>query len=175
MRLKHCLVALPLLAIAISPAAAQEVVFVTGTGETAPVDYYANDSQPDFEDRANGVDAMADRIGSPAVQAGVAATIEQVAGAMLNIPIGPMAEAIERARPGTVRRHIHSDSTIGDIAGSDSRYLPRELGERSHEAMGMMSGFARAMAAMMPEFERIGRDLEESFRTAKAEVRGGRY
>ncbi len=175
MRFKFCLVALPLLAQAGAPAAAQNIIFAPGTGEDSSFVRYTDDSSPDFEDRDDGADALTDRIGDPEVQAGIAAAIEQAADAMMNMPIGPMAEAIERARPGTVSRDIHSDSTIADIAGQDSRDLPRELGERSRETMGMMSSFARALAAMMPEFKRVGRDMEESFRAAKAEARGDGY
>jgi hypothetical protein len=90
------------------------------------------------------------------------------------LPVGRFAEAIERARPGTVSRRMRGDATVADIAGRDARYLPEELGTRSREAMGMMSGFARAMATMMPEFERMGREMEESFRAAKAEARRNR-
>ena len=35
-------------------------------------------------------------------------------------------------------------------------------------------GFARAMAVMMPEFERMGREMEGSFKAAKAEARRNR-
>jgi hypothetical protein len=174
MRSRYLPIALPLLAIAATPAAARDIVFAPGTGEAVAIDDYDNEPQPDSEDRSDSINTMADKMGDPAVQAGISAAIEHAAGAMMNMPIGPMAEAIERARPGTVSRRIHRDSTIADIAGRDSRYLPQELGDRSREAMGMMSGFARAMAYMMPEFERMGREMEESFRAAKAEAKRNR-
>jgi hypothetical protein len=173
MRSRYLLCALPLLAISAAPAAAQDVVFVSGTGEPVAVEaieeeYIASDERDtDFAD-------MADQIADPAVQDGVAAAIESATGAMMNLPIGQFAEAIERARPGTVNRRMRGDTTVADLAGRDARYLPEELGTRSREAMGMMSGFARAMATMMPEFERMGRDIEESFRAAKAEARRNR-
>jgi hypothetical protein len=175
MRLKFGLLALPLLALSVTPATAQDIIFAPGTGESSPATFDRAGSQTALEDHDEGVGAIADSIGNPSLQAGVAAAVERAAGAVMNMPIGPMADAIERARPGTVRRDIRSDSTLADIAGPDSRYLPQELGERSREAMNMMSGFARIMAAMMPEFERVGRDMEESFRAAKAEARSGRY
>lgn len=174
MRSRYLLIALPLLAIATTPAAAQDVEFVSGTGEfDAP---YADDEDyaPAADDHNAGMMDMADKVSDPAVQEGIAAVVEQTAGAMMNMPIGPLAEAIERARPGTVDRRLPRDARIGDLAGRNAEYLPQELGDRSREAMGMMSGFARAMAVMMPEFERMGREMEESFRTAKAEARRNR-
>jgi hypothetical protein len=174
MRSRYLLIAMPLLAAAAIPAAAQDIEFVPGTGEFDAS--YADDEDyaptPDEDD--SGIMKMADRVSDPAVQEGVAAVVEQTAGAMMNLPIGPLAEAIERARPGTVDRRLPRDVRLGDLAGRNARYLPQELGERSREAMGMMSGFARAMAVMMPEFERMGREMEESFRAAKAEARRNR-
>lgn len=179
MRSRYLLTALPLLAMVVSPAAAQDVIFAPGTGESVAVDVDVDASHDDDlrPMPAEGDDdflAMADKMGDPVMQDGVSAAVERATGAMMNLPIGRFAEAVERARPGTVSRRIRSDSTIADIAGRDSQYLPEELGSRSREAMGMMSGFARAMAVMMPEFERMGREMEESFRAAKAEARRNR-
>lgn len=181
MRYRYLLCAIPLLAISAAPAAAQDVVFVDGTGEPAAVQAIDDDYTPlasdddddsDFSPRADDdVAYMADKMSDPAVQDGVAAAIEGATGAIMNMPVGRFAEAIERARPGTVSRRMRGNATVGDLAGRDARYLPEEMGERSREAMGMMGGFARAMAYMMPEFERMGREMEESFRAAKAEAR----
>ena len=171
MRSGYLLFALPIF-FAAAPVAAQDVVFVSGTGENQSSAAFDDGPMPDDYD--DGMADMAGKISDPAVQDGVAMAVERVTGAMMNMPIGPLAQAIERARPGTVSRRIRGDATVADIAGRDARYLPEELGTRSREAMGMMSGFARAMAVMMPEFERMGREMEDSFRAAKAEARRNR-
>jgi hypothetical protein len=175
MRSRYVFFVAPLLAVAAAPAAAQDVVFVPGTGEPAAVQAIEDDYGADADEGKTDFDGMADKMGDPAIQAGVAAVVERTTATMMDLPIGRFAEAIERARPGTVGRRIREDSTVADLAGRDARYLPQELGERSREAMGMMSGFARAMAVMMPEFERMGREMEESFKAAKAEARRNRY
>jgi hypothetical protein len=174
MRSRYLLCALPLLAISAAPAMAQDVVFVSGTGEPVAIEAIDDDFASTADESDTDFADMADKIADPAVQDGVAAAIESATGAMMNLPVGRFAEAIERARPGTVSRRMRGDATVADIAGRDARYLPEELGTRSREAMGMMSGFARAMATMMPEFERMGREMEESFRAAKAEARRNR-
>ncbi len=173
MRSRSFLIALPLLALA-APVAAQDVVFVSGSGDEIPVTSFDDDG-PAVDDRDDDIADFADRVDDPMVQDGVSDSIERMAGAMMNVRVGPLAEAIERARPGTVDRRIRRDSTVGDLAGRDADYLPERLGDQSREMMGMMGGFARAMATMMPEFERMSRDMEESFRTAKAETRRNRY
>jgi hypothetical protein len=174
MRYGLSLIALPLLALA-APVAAQDVVFVSGTGDETIAEMRYDDDARDTSNRDTGGEAgmmeMADKIADPAMQDSVAAAVETMTSRMMRLPVGGFAEAIENARPGTVNRRIRRDTTIADLAGRDARDLPEELGARSREAMGMMSGFARAMAVMMPEFERMGRDMEESFKAAKADAR----
>jgi hypothetical protein len=174
MRSRYLLCALSLLAISARPAMAQDVVFVSGTGEPVAIEAIGDDFAPTADEGDTDFADMADKMADPAVQDGVASAIESATGAMMNLPIGRFAEAIERARPGTVSRRMRGNATVADIADRDARYLPEELGTRSREAMGMMSGFARAMATMMPEFERMGREMEKSFRAAKAEARRNR-
>ena len=177
-------VALAAAPFALNPAFAQnddEVVFAPGTGpETGNADYsaseypdteYVDEGADDYRDNDSSINDIADKMADPAMQYGVAATIERATAAMMNVPVGPFAEAIENARPGTVNRRIRRDATVGDLAGRDAEYLPEELGSRSREMMGMMGGFAKAMAAMMPELKRMSREVEESFRTAKGEAR----
>jgi hypothetical protein len=89
----------------------------------------------------------------------------------LQLPIGQFAKAIEDARPGTIGKRIRRDATIADLAGRDADDLPGKLGDGSRQMMGMASGFARALAVMMPELENMGREMEESFRAAKAQAR----
>ncbi len=169
MRSRLFVIALPFLALA-APAAAQDVVFVSGTGDEIPVAEFEDDREV-FEERDEDISQIADKMDSPLVQDGVSATIERMAGAMLDMRVGPLAEAIERARPGTIDRRIGRNSTVGDLAGRDTDYLPERLGDQSREAMSLMGGFARAMAAMVPEVERMGREMEDSFREAKREAR----
>lgn len=160
---------------ALNPVYAQEqdeIVFAPGTGNADYVD--SNDyeaDRSDYRDDESSINDVADKMSDRAMQYGVAATVERATAAMMNVPIGPLAEAIEQARPGTVNRRIRRDSTVGDLAGRDSAYLPEELADRSRDMMGMMGGFARAISLMMPGFERMSSEMEESFRAAKAQER----
>ena len=169
MRSTGFLIAATLLALA-SPAAAQDVVFVSGTGAQILAPFSdSDDAATEFGD--DGISNIADRMDDPLIQDGISNTVERMAGAMMNMRVGPLAEAIERARPGTVKRRIRRDSTVGDLAGRDADYMPERLGDKSREVMGMMGGFARAMASMMPEFERLGREMEDSVNSAKNDAR----
>ena len=145
-----------------------EIVFASGTGD---VEDYDTREPVEQTDRSSDMIGMADKISDPAMQAGVARAVERMTATMMDLPVGNLAAAIEDARPGTVRKRIQRDATVADLAGRDAEYLPEELGVRSREAMGMMGGLARAMAMMMPEFEKMGREMEAGFKAAKAEAR----
>ncbi len=172
-----------LTASAVSAQNTDEVAFVSGTGEVSGVgvsdtadvayddDAYVEPDVVDYADDDSSLDEVADRMSDRDRQDNVANSVERMSAALLGMRVGPMAAAIENARPGTVRRNVRRNTTIGDLAGRDSEYLPEELGARSREMMGMMGGFAQAMASMMPEFRRMGREMEESVRAAKAEAR----
>lgn len=169
MRSRSLLIALPLLAIA-APVAAQDVVFMPGTGDEPS--YSSFNSEPrTYRDDDSDISDIADDIADPATQDGIATAVEQVTATMMRLPIGQFAEAIENARPGTVDQRIRRNATVGDLAGRDGEDLPERLGDGSRQVMGMMGGFARAMSVMMPEFERMGREMEESFRAAKAQAK----
>ncbi len=182
MRFRVFLFALPLAASLTTPAVSaqdvDDVVFRSGTGDgsnSGEVQYeddaHVEPDVVDYADDGSSLDEVADRMSDRDRQDNVANSVERMSAALLGMRVGPLAAAIENARPGTVRRNVRRNTTIGDLAGRDSEYLPEELGARSREMMGMMGGFAQAMASMMPEFRRMGREMEESVRAAKAEAR----
>lgn len=170
MRSKSFLFALPIaVAVFASAASAQDiddVVFVSGVGESAVDEPSAPPSLADSDSEAE-IRNLGDKMSDPSIQAGVAAMVEQMASTMMQLPVGNFAAAIENARPGTVRKRIRRNATIADLAGRDAEDLPEELGYRSREMMGMMGGFANAFAVMLPEFKKMGREMEEGFRAAK--------
>lgn len=162
-----------ILLLAFAPGAkaaeAQDIQFVAGTGEAstaAPIALARNtDDSRDAETKLND---MADDLADPRVQNGVAAMAERIGETMLDLPVGKFAAAIEKARPGTMKKRIREDATVADLAGRDAEHLPRELGKGSRQMMTMLSGFASAFATMMPEFQQMGRDLERSMKDIKA-------
>lgn len=160
--------------IFVSPASAaneQEIIFVPGTGETTAVDLPA--SAPIADERAERRNsqaemmAMADKLSDPRMQDGVAQMVGNMTDKMLDLPVGKFAAAIEKSIPGTMRnrngRRIRENDTLADFAGRDADQLPGKLADGSRQMMGMMSGFAAAFATMIPEFEKLSRDMEKSF------------
>ena len=153
--------------------AAEPIQFVPGTGEafaddTAPELLYAApfaDQRADRTDTQAELNALADKLDNPKMQDGVANMVERMTENMLDLPIGKFVAAIEKSVPGANkgRRRIRANDTLADIAGRDADRLPDQLADGSRQMMGMMSGFAAAFATMIPEFEKLGRDMEKSF------------
>lgn len=156
----------PLFAIAFAvaaPAAAQDdISYVTGTG-----DDYAGDTYDKLADSQGGMMRVADRMSDPAMQDNIAHVVEGTTAAIMDLPVGRFAEVIENAIPGSVGRHVNRDTTLGDMAGQDSRYAPEELGNRSRDIVGQLGNYTRVMAAMLPEFERLARDMAADIAKAK--------
>ena len=147
--------------------AAAPILFVSGTGE-AVVDAqpatsaFAQDTSSNAQAELNNV---ADKLSNPRMQDGVANMVERLTENMLNLPVGKFAAAMEKSVPGANkgRNRIRATDTLADIAGRDADRLPDQLADGSRQMMGMMSGFAAAFATMIPEFEKISRDMEKSF------------
>ena len=153
--------------------AAEPILFVSGTGESVLAGDYSelpyDAQQPHTDQRANHkdtqaeLDAVANKFSNPHMQDGIANMVERMTGNMLDLPIGKFVAAIELSVPGANRGRIRPTDTIADVAGRDADRLPEQLADGSRQMMGIMSGFAAAFATMIPEFEKISRDMEKSF------------
>jgi hypothetical protein len=180
--------------LAVSPAKAQtansDIIYVSGTGEAAasyaapaPIAAaFANavgSAEADSTTDKAQADMLAigDKLSDPQVQDSVAKMVGQMTERMLDLPVGKFAAAIEKALPGGMpgaikgKKRIKANDTVADLAGRDADRLPAELAKGSKQMMSMMSGFATAFAAMMPEFEKLGKDMEKSFGDVKVKDR----
>ncbi len=188
------LVAIAAAAFAATPAMANaDIVYLAGTGEVAEsgADYTdaaetaepapntsdvagdvatSNTPQPKRDAEADML-AMGDRLADPDLQDGVAYMAEKMGETMMRLPVGKFASAIEKARPGTVRKRMRDNATLADLAGRNAEDIPAMIGKESRTAMKMMSGFTKAFASMMPEFEKLGREMETAMADIKAKRR----
>ena len=173
------LTALAAASIAAAPAMANDIIFAPGTGEVAyaedaatPIpaalaDYDAATETRGATNTEADMLAMADKLSDPAMQDGVAHMATRLGETMLRLPIGKFASAIEKARPGTMHKRVRDDATLADLAGRNAQDIPAMIGKESRTAMKMMSGFTKVFAGMIPEFEKLGREME----TAMADIK----
>jgi hypothetical protein len=166
------LVGAAVLLLAFSQAkAAEPIQFVSGTGETTATDDvavalpYADAKREERKDAQTELNKVADQLSDRNSQDGVANMVERMTGSMLDFPIGKFVAALEQSVPGANKgkNRIRANDTVADIAGRDADGLPEKLADSSRDMMGMMSGFAAAFATMVPEFEKLSRDLDKSF------------
>lgn len=161
-----------------SPAFATDnpdIVFVPGTGEPtatgSPTPTVSADKSDEPRDAQAEMQGISAKLSDPRMQDGVAHMVGSMTERMMDFPVGKFAAAIEKAIPGSMKdrrdRRIGENDTIADLAGRDADRLPDALAEGSRQMMGMMSGFAAAFAGLIPEFEKLGREMEKSFEDIK--------
>ena len=100
-------------------------------------------------------------------------TMDRVVGAVLDVPIGPLVDAIDAADPeGRKYRPRHRrDETIGDVAGRDDPYFEERLRDQIHGVTVGMGVMAEQLAVMAPEMrraiERATDDIDRAVRDAR--------
>ncbi len=153
MRVTYLILAAPLLLSAVSGAMAADAP-ASFTGDAS-----AKAAPKSAEQSAAEMMAMADKLSDPKSMDQISKMTSGFAAAMMQMPIGQMAAAIDKAAPGALGQKIASNATVADVIGNDAKDLPSEFGAKSKEMMGMMGGLTKAFAAMMPEFEKLGREI----------------
>lgn len=107
------------------------------------------------------VEKLADTLNDPATQAAVAASINGVVSAVLDIRIDGMAKAIEAANGRRTSTHLH-DKTVRDLATRDDPAFERRLQSDARQAVGAAGGLASAMAVMLPELREAVRKMKDA-------------
>jgi hypothetical protein len=109
----------------------------------------------------------------PAEIEAVGETMDRVVGAVLDVPIGPLVDAIDAADPEgrKYRRQHRRDETIGDLAGRDDPYFEERLRDQIHGVTAGMGVMAEQLAVIAPEMrralERAGHDIDRAIRESR--------
>ena len=107
-------------------------------------------------DNPEAVDSMADGL-------------EAVAAALLQMPVGPLVEAMRRIDPDAAP-HVAPDATLGDLAGSDPDMAER-LGDEAR-VTGLVAGqTARDLTTALPVLRAMASDLAAQWRQRIADAR----
>lgn len=102
---------------------------------------------------------VAERLNDPLVQDTLASSIAIMGRVLMDMNVAPMMEAMAKAT-GDDPAYVDPDTTVGDLAGPDARYMPEEMAERVPQVMGAMAGMAEGMEDMVPAL----RDMAEQVR-----------
>lgn len=91
-------------------------------------------------------------------------TVGRVAEAIMDVPVGPIADAIDPYRRGR-----HSDETLGDIAHRDDPYARERMREQIGAATVGLGAIVGELAVVTPV---IRRSLEDATRRMEDAMRG---
>lgn len=97
-------------------------------------------------------------LNDPAMQDRMADTISAIVGALMQMPVGPLAEAVARVDPESDAAYLPPDATLGELAGRDPDYADR-MGDDVRASARMAGHAASAMATYAPLLKDMARDL----------------
>jgi hypothetical protein len=105
----------------------------------------------------------------------VGEAMDRVAGAVLNVPIGPLVDAIDAANPERrrSRRQYPRERTLGDLASRDDPYFEDRLRDSIYGVTANMGVMMEQIAIATPAMRRALGEMERSVDRAirDAEIR----
>lgn len=107
--------------------------------------------------------------------------VDQVLGAVMNMPVGPIVDAIDAADPygRRDRRHHPRDRTLGDVASGGDPYFEERLRDTIHGTTAVMGRTMEQIAIAAPVLSRalgqMERDLERAIDDARERRERGDY
>ena len=96
----------------------------------------------------------------------MAGTLERVADAVLDVPVGGVVEAIDPSR------RVHPNETLGDIAGRDDPYARERIRDSIGGLSVGMNEMMTQLAILAPALRRSLADLERNLDRAIGGVDG---
>src|SRR3546814_8039514 len=96
----------------------------------------------------------AEVLSDPAAQDRMADTVAALVDALMQLRVGPLAEAVARADPDSDAAYIPPDATLGEVAGRDPDYGARmgdevRAGTRSEEHTSDIQSLTRIPYAVL--------------------------
>ena len=109
-------------------------------------------------------------LNDPVAQDRMADTVTAIVAALMQMPVGPLAEAVARVDPDSDAAYIPRDATVGDIAGRD-RHDAERMGDDVRASARMAGHAASALAAYAPVLKDMARDLAAQWERERAAAR----
>ena len=123
---------------------------------------FAQDAEPENEPE----NEIAEKLNDPRFQDEIATMFSGFLSAMMQVPIGQMAHAVEEAIPEDMRgderiADIDPDATLGDLARRDNPDFEMEMDLRVRQGAAMAGIMASEFAALIPQFRAMGERMRE--------------
>jgi hypothetical protein len=113
-------------------------------------------------------------IPNPAEVEAMGETIDRVVGAVMDVPVGPLIDAIDAADPEgrRDRRRYRRDERLGDVASGGDPYFEERLSDQIRGVTAGMGVMAEQLAVIAPEMrramDRAERDIARAMDDARA-------
>ncbi len=108
---------------------------------------------------------------NPRTADGLARIMAAATRALMQLRVGPIAEAVAEADPDSRAADVDPDATLGDMAGVDADRMADDVGDQTRRSAAMMGTMARTMATMAPVFRAMARDMTAQMERAMRERR----
>lgn len=102
------------------------------------------------------IESMSD----PATQEQTALMAAMLVGALMEMPVGPLAEAAA-TMAGKDAPAIDPDARVRDLVGPEAGRAPEVIAERLPEMMEAMAGMAGALEQMLPQLRELAERLPQ--------------
>ncbi|ABF53850.1 hypothetical protein [Sphingopyxis alaskensis] len=109
-------------------------------------------------------------LNDPAMQDRMADTISAIVGALMQMPVGPLAEAVARVDPDSGAAYIPADATLGELAGRDPDFADR-MADDVRAGTRVAGHAVSAIAAYAPLLKDMARDLAAQWERERAAPR----
>lgn len=100
-----------------------------------------------------------ERLNDPAQQDRMADTVAAMVRALMQLNVGPLAEAVARVDPESDAAYIPPDATLGEIAGKDDPHYADRVGDDVRAGSRMAGQAASTLASYAPVLKDMARDL----------------
>ena len=98
-------------------------------------------------------------LNDPLLQDRMADTVTALVGALMQLNVGPLAEAVARVDPESDAATIPPDATLGEIAGKDDPHYADRVGDDVRAGSRMAGQAASTLASYAPVLKDMARDL----------------
>jgi hypothetical protein len=98
-------------------------------------------------------------LNDPAMQNRMADSVAAMVRALMQLNIGPLAQAVADIDPESPAAYIPPDATLGEVAGKDDPAYAERLGDDVRAGTRMAGHAASALAAYAPVLKDMARDM----------------
>lgn len=109
----------------------------------------------------DGTSEIAEKLNDPLTQYAVAGMLSAMSKSVLDMRVEPLVKAMEGLGGNRMDR-LPPDATVADLSGTDQQRVRDGLVKHVPKAMSAMGAMASAAQKMLPELERMAREVRDA-------------